>query len=524
MSYFETMKDLFLWLEKSYGNKEAIVDFPVGKRWSFRDLGNYSRSVCANYSKDVGIKKGDTVGWLSLSPSTDILALSFGARKMGAVPVAMNARASLDVIAWMINNVQLKTLAYSGECVETVKRLREIGISGVREYIALQVRGGFTDEVMIEEIYEKYKAADEPNVDITEDDICLICHTSGTTGTPKPVFYKEGAWSWTMMNYPYVFSLYFDDTLMVSTSPGFVGWAHSTCGSLRAAAKQCCVRFVPEMYLRAITEEKVTHGHISPTLVRMLFNEYKKQPEAFNLDSLRVLLISGEPMTQDIVDMLKQMFPRMLRISALGATEGMTIHTGAPSAYLNGHWDTVGKPMPGVTAELRDTETGETISESNKRGELYAKGPGLASGVWNDPNATAKNFPDGWLRTGDILYRDEQGYYYVSGRGDHMFKSGGIKVYSEEVEGNLKKHPSVLDAVVVPIGHETFGFVPFAHVRNQRPLTVKEMEEWWKAQGLAGYSRPKAWRFWGEEVFPKLGSDKVDRKKLKEMAVGDEKG
>ena len=70
----------------------------------------------------------------------------------------------------------------------------------------------------------------------------------------------------------------------------------------------------------------------------------------------------------------------------------------------------------------------------------------MAAGVWNDPELTARNFPDGWLRTGDLLYRDEKGYYFFAGRSDHMFKSGGVKVYAEEVEANLKTHPEVLDA------------------------------------------------------------------------------
>jgi acyl-coenzyme A synthetase/AMP-(fatty) acid ligase len=512
----QTMKEMLIWLEKCYGDKEAIVDHPEGRRWTYAELGDYSRRICASYRTDAGVKKGDRVGWLSLTASTDVLALSFGARKIGAIPVIMNSRASIELLAWMINNAGLKTLAYSNECLDTVRKVRETGIPSVREYIALEERGNFPGEVTIDEIYEKYRGADEPLVDITEGDACFICYTSGTTSRPKPILHKEGEWAWTIMTYAYQFSLHFDNVFMTSASPSFVGWAHMTGGTLRAAGKQVCSRFRPFTYLKGITDEKATHGQLTPTLVRMLYAEYKKSPEQFKLDSFRISMVSGEPVTEDVIAMVGEMFPNMQRLSGVGATEAISLFTAVPSAYLGAHWGTVGKPLPAMTVELRDPETGKLVTESDKAGEMYVKGPGVAAGVWNDPELTAKNFPDGWWKTGDLLYRDVAGYYYLTGRSDHMFKSGGIKIFSEEVEGNLKRHPAVLDAVVVPTPHETFGFVPYAHVRNSEPLTKRDMETWWAEQGFAGYNRPRKWKFWGQDEFPMIGFQKVDRKKLKE--------
>jgi long-chain acyl-CoA synthetase len=519
MQGFQTVKEMFLWLEKSFGSKEAIVDYPGGKRWTFRELNDYSRRICASYKREGSVKRGDRITWLSLTPTTDVIALSFGARKMGAIPVIVNARASLESVAWMINNVEAKTLAYSGDCADILRKVREIGIPSVREYIALEDRVGFPGEIGIQEIYERYKSANEPGIRIREDDDCFISYTSGTTGRPKPVLHKEGEWLWTSMIVAYQFGLYYDDVFLNAMAPGFVGWAHSTCGSLRAGARQCCMRFVPATYLKALTDEMPTHGILSPTLVRMLYRDYGGQTEKFRLDSLRHVLVSGEPVTEDVITMIKEMFPNLVRMSSVGATEGISMTTGPHSSYLQGHWDTVGKPVPGMIAELRDLETGEIITEPNKPGELYVKGPGLTSGIWNDPETTEKNFPGGWWKTGDLLFMDKDGYYYYSGRSDYMFKSGGIKVYSIEVETNLKKHPTVLDAVVVPFPDETFGFVPFAHVRNKGPLTAKEMESWWLQQGFARFNRPREWRFWGEEEFPMITPAKIDRKKLLQMAT-----
>jgi acyl-coenzyme A synthetase/AMP-(fatty) acid ligase len=518
MQAFLTQKEILLWLEKCFGNKEAIVDYPGGKRWTFGDLGDYSRRICASYKRDGLVGRGDRVSWLSLTPTTDIIALSFGARKMGAIPVIINARASLESVAWMINHVEVKSLAYSEECVDLIRRVREIGIPSVREYIALKERGGFPGEFTIDEIYDRYKAADEPGVQITEDDDCLVCYTSGTTGRPKPVLHKEGEWSWTSMMMAYQCGLYFDDAILNAMAPGFMGWAHVTCSALRVAAKQCCLRFEPSIYLQVVNDEKPTHGLISPTLVRMLYRDYRERHKKLSLDSLCIALVSGEPVTEDVIAMIKEMFPNLVRMSSIGATEAISMTTGPRNAYLREHWDTVGKPVPGMIAELRDTETGEAITEPDRPGELYVRGPGVASGIWNDPEATEKNFPGGWWKTGDLLFMDKNGYYYFAGRSDYMFKSGNIKVYSVEVEMNLKKHPAVLDAVVVPVPHETFGLVPFAHIRNREPLTAGEMESWWLGQGFARYNRPRKWRFWGEEEFPMITPIKIDRKKLFEMA------
>ena len=518
MQAFQTHKEILVWLEKCFGNKEAIVDYPGGKRWTFRDLNDYSRRICASYKRDGSIEKGDRISWLSLTPATDIIALSFGSRKMGAIPVIMNARAGVESIAWMINNVEAKSLAYSRECMDIVRRVREIGIPSVREYIALEERGGFPGELTIDEIYDQYKSADEPGVQITEDDNCFVCYTSGTTGRPKPVLHKEEEWSWTNMIVVYQFGLYFDDVFINSAAPGFMGWAHVTCGSLRAAAKQCCARFAPLPYLKVLTDEKPTHGILSPTLVRMLYRDYKEHRKEFSLDSLHIVLVTGEPVTEDVIAMINEMFPNVARMSGLGATEAIGMTTGPHNAYLSEHLDTVGKPVPGMVAELRDIETGKIITEPDRPGELYVKGPGVTSGIWNDPEATGKNFPGGWWKTGDVLHTDRNGYYYFSGRTDSMFKSGGIKVYSEEVETNLKKHPAILDAVVVPVAHGTFGFVPFAHIRNKEPLTARDMECWWLEQGFAGFNRPRRWSFWGEKEFPMISPIKIDRKKLQLMA------
>lgn len=514
----ETLKDVLLWLETQFGDKEAIADCPDGKRWTFRDLNDFSRRACAGYASDGGVRKGDRVGWLSLAPRADLVALGLGARKLGAVPVIMNARAGAERLAWMIDNVELKALAYTADCAELLEQVREIGIPSVRQYIPLDAPAGIPGEKALDDLYEEFRSAPEPEVEIGPGDLCLLAYTSGTTGRPKPVMHEEAEWSWTSLMMAYVLGLYFDDVCLVAMPPSFIGWAHVTCASLRVAARQCCFRFDPTTFPGIVSQEQATHALLTPTLIRMLHAEYRRRPEAFGTESLRASVIGGEPITADVDSMAEEMFPNLVRIAALGATEAIMLHSGLHSRYLAEHPGTVGKPLPGVTAELRDDETGEVVAEPGRRGILYVKGPGVAAGIWNDPETTASNFPDGWWRTGDLFSRDEAGYYTFAGRSDHMFKSGAIKIYAEEVEETLKRHPAVLDAVVVPVPDPTFGLVPFAHVRSSEPLTADAVEEWWRGQAFERYSRPRHWRFWEQEPFPMVTLAKIDRRKLAEEA------
>ncbi|MBI2820551.1 MAG: acyl--CoA ligase [Acidobacteria bacterium] len=518
MATTETQKEMFLWLEKHFGGKEGVVDYPSGRRWSYRAFNDYSRRICASYKKDGGIQKGDRISWLAHKSSADILALSFGARKMGALPVIMNSRAGVQGIAWMINNVEARSLAYSSELVDAVKKVYEVGIPCVREFIALGERAGLPGERTIDEIYAQYEGAEEPEVEIAGTDDCLIAYTSGTTANAKPVVHKENNLAWTLMQLVYYFGVYSEDVWVVTAPPAFMGWAYMSFPCLRAAGKVCCVEFDPFTYLKAISDERGTHALLQPTVIRMLYPEYKKNPEEFKLDSLRIVCAAGEPVTEDVVAMLKEMFPNAQRLGGLGATEAVCFHTGHNSLYLSQHWDTLGIPLPGVSAELRDAETGKVITDPDMVGELYVKGPGVADRIWNNPELTEKSFPGGWWKTGDLFRTSETGHYYIAGRADYMFKSGGIKVYPEEVEENLKKHPDILDAVVFAIPHEVFGFVPMACIRNKKPLTPEGMEEWWLSQQFARYNRPRKWEFWGEKEFPKTASQKVDRRRLRDRA------
>lgn len=510
-------KELLLWAEAGYGVKEAIVDVDRGVRWTYADLNRASRSICAAYAT-AGVVKDDRIGWLAMAPGADVTALSFGARKLGAIPVVMNARASVERLAWMINNIQMKALSYTAETAELLTRLLEFGIPTVQQFIAVDEPID-PSHASLKSIYADHADAVEPDVDISPDDIALIIYTSGSTGRPKPIMHSEGVYLEIGMNMAYAWALTHEDRFLSITPPHFAGWVGATYTAIRAAATQVCMRFEPDGAARAIREEQCTHTVLTPTMVRIFRDAHLRDPSIFAGNNVRAGMLGGEVITPDVLEAVYSMFPKFKLMGSLGATEAAIAHTGVGNPRLDtDDGRLVGRPMPGVFIELRDQETGAVIEGANQPGELFVKGP-IAKGVWGDPQATAENFPEGWWRSKDVLIRDEDGYLYFVGRADNIFKSGGIKVSCEDVEGVLKAHPLVLDAVVVPIPDSRLGSVAHAFIRHRPGLESDALSAWWRERPDAEpYARPRHWTMMGEEPFPMVTAVKVDRHGLRQRA------
>ncbi|MFF2324428.1 MULTISPECIES: class I adenylate-forming enzyme family protein [unclassified Streptomyces] len=515
-----TFKELLLWAESGYGDKEAVVDLDRGVRWTYADLNSRARSVAAGLS-DAGLVKGDRIAWLAMAPGSDLAALTLGAKKAGLVLTVMNGRASVERLAWMITNVGARLLAYTAETAELLDRVRAAGIPTVERFLALD-EPVQPEHLNMDAVYGQYGDAGEPAVDVQPDDISHVIYTSGSSGPPKPVMFTEQNWLESQRNMAYAWSVFHEDHFLNYFPPHFAAWLSVQTTSVIGAASQVCMRFDPLRVAAALTEEQCTHLITTPTMVRMLRELYTRDPGTFAGNRMRVGMLGGETITQDVLDAVGEMFPSLQLMGSFGATEsgGAMMHTGLGNERVR-HDDgrLVGKPMPGITAELRDPDSGELIAGPDRPGELYVRGP-IASGIWGDEELTTRNFPDGWWRSGDLLVRDKDGYFSFAGRGDNVFKSGAIKISTEDVETVLKAHPQVLDAVVVAVPDDRFGSVPHAFVRHRGELGDRQLVQWWSERADAdAFARPRHWTLMGEEPFPMVTTAKVDRFGLRQRAV-----
>ncbi len=177
-----------------------------------------------------------------------------------------------------------------------------------------------------------------------------------------------------------------------------------------------------------------------------------------------------------------------------------------------------GKPYPHVDVALRDPETGALL-EGAATGELVVRGPNVFAGYWRNPEATAAAFADGWLLTGDVAERDEEGFYRIAGRIKDMVISGGENVYPAEIEDVLHDHAAVLEAAVVGVPDERWGeaCAAFVVLREGVSATEHELRDHC-GERLARFKVPKSFAF--VDALPRSSMGKVLKDELASRRAG----
>jgi long-chain acyl-CoA synthetase len=183
---------------------------------------------------------------------------------------------------------------------------------------------------------------------------------------------------------------------------------------------------------------------------------------AFDLSRVRLAAYGGAPMDPETIRALERLLPGVELHNCYGLTECSSLATVLPSSAVLSRADSVGLPVPGTEAEVRD-ETGARLPR-DAAGELHLRGPNVVQGYWGAPEKTRAAIQEGWLRTGDVARIDEQGFVYVLDRVKDMINRGGEKIYGLEVENALYAFSGVAEAAVVGVPHEVFGEVPVAFV------------------------------------------------------------
>jgi acyl-coenzyme A synthetase/AMP-(fatty) acid ligase len=264
----------------------------------------------------------------------------------------------------------------------------------------------------------------------------------------------------------------------------------------------------PGPVLDAIAEYRPTIFLSVPTFYSALMEHVRETGRASDLSSLRFAVSSGEALPLTLLDRWHDMFGLDI-VETLGSTD-------AGAQYLSNYAGAVkagsaGKLLPTFEARLIDDDGGDV--PDGETGTLLLKSEGSAPLYWNDPEQSARTFVGGWLNTGDLLRRDEDGYYWFSGRSDDVFKVRGMWVAPVEVENELLTHPAVLECAVVD-AKDARGLVVVKAVVVARPGhegsdALGEELGRHLAGSVAPYKVPAAWEF--RDVLPRTATGKVQR-------------
>jgi long-chain acyl-CoA synthetase len=345
----------------------------------------------------------------------------------------------------------------------------------------------------------------------------MIGYTSGTSGTPKGALTTHNNLVLTALLNNFDYDLSERDRIMVTTP-----FAHRTAiarlyNTLTLGATLVIMpRFDAAETLATIVRERITVAGLVPTVARMLLDAIDGDASAYA--NLRMMISVGEAFPIEMKQRLFATLPNIKLSSALAMTEVFGAAVLKSEDQIS-HAGAAGRPVPGVEVMLAD-DAGANVP-TGEIGEILVRSgvPGaelMMRGYWNRPKETAEAFHDGWLLTGDMGRFDAEGYLYVVDRKKDMILSGGLNIYSKEVEKAIIAHPSVADVAVVGTADPAFGeaVVAFIELKKGANATQDEIVEHCKTL-IASYKKPKYVFFDG---FPKNAQGKALKTALRVMA------
>ena len=437
--------------------------------WTYRDFSDAIRYGAARLrAAGVGI---DDLVYVVANPDRLALTATFAAMRIGATPALVNPRLTSEEVSTLVD--------ITGKAAAAV------------------VGGGYADRVaalgvpvLDEELLEPTDADDAPAVREGRD--ALVLFTSGTTGLPKPV---PVPWSTlTERLAPYADPAATQMRLLCVPTHhvgGLIGGLVCFVGGHSVVIQP---RFDPAEWLRLMAEHRVQLTFMVPTMLARVIDH----PDfaATDLSSLELITFGASPMPGDLLERLTDELPHVIFINTFGQTEtlgGITV-TAPEDAHHPVHRESVGRLIPGVTVKVVEPGTDDEVNPGDV-GELLVH--------------SGQNVTDGWLRTGDLVRIDSDGYLYPSGRLSDTINRGGEKFGSIEVETALRAHPLVTDCAVAGIPDPEMNERVGAIVVTAAPVSAIELQQWC-AERIAKYKTPELVVF-ADEV-PLTDMNKVDRK------------
>jgi long-chain acyl-CoA synthetase len=429
-----------------------------------------------------GFRPGDRLAILAYN-SPDWLIALFATASIGGIAVGLNGWWTGEEIEYGLADSGSRYLVVDERLYPRVEKLARTLPSLERVfYIGEHAPRG---TVPIRELLTPANAM--PTEPIAEDDPFVILYTSGTTGRPKGCITTHRGTVTQVLGV--VFSSVVGQMLGTAnpmpssgaqissllTSPLFhVGGIHSSvCTAMTAGAKLVFPvgKFDPEQAMRLIEQEKVTIWGAIPTMLhRVVHHPRAKQ---YDLSSLRAISFGGAPTAPETIDKAREVLPvEPSFANAYGLTETHGVATLNGGKDLLGRKTSIGRPIPVLEMKIVD-EAGQELPDG-KLGELVIYGPTVTPGYWNRPEATAETVRQGWLHSGDLGYRDREGFYFVVDRAKDMILRGGENVYCVEIENCLADHPEIDEAAVVGVPDLELGERVKAIVRRRPGSTLSE--------------------------------------------------
>ncbi|MDC0033279.1 acyl--CoA ligase [Alphaproteobacteria bacterium] len=468
-------------------NKDAPVEIAYGALDAA--CNGVARALIAR-----GLSVGDRIGILGLNRH-EYIAIMFGAMRAGIVPVPINIKLPATSVADIAHDAGIKLMfmavAERPLCPKHIPTVN-FDVAGEEGYEAFLNPG----------LFAPYEPSD--------DDVAFQIYTSGSTGRPKGVLLSHKAHIWVSHSLAENRRIQSDHSLLVAAPFYHKNALNIIKSGLCAGATIVMLpKFDARLYIRAAARYRVKALSGVPTMYALMLQE-QELLAAVDLSSVGLLTLGSAPTSDALYDALTVAFPLAEVRLSFGITESSPVMFGP-------HPDGIKAPRNSIGWALPDTEIILEGGESPDQGMLIVRTPGMMLGYHNMPEETARRLKDGWFDTGDILRRDEDGWYYFVGRIDDMFVSGGNNIYPGEIESVLERHPGIYQAIVVAAPHSLKDLVPYAFVVPKPDTKLsEELIKQFTLEHLPPSHHPRRVIFLA--ALPLAGTNKIDRRVLEAEA------
>ncbi len=457
----------------------------------------------------LGLEPGDKVA-VQLPNIPQFLFTYFGILKAGLVMVPLNPLLRSPEIAYHLSDSDSRLLVtFEMFAEEAFRGAQEAG--GVPTYV-VNLPGNDERPDGTEHYDLMYFAEDTRELHPTNaDDTAVLLYTSGTTGQPKGA---ELTHFQLYMNCTVAGDLFGfeDDDIGVAVLPLFHVFGLSSVLNV-------CVRYggtlvlVPRFEMEPVVEAIERHrATIFSGVPTMYFALLEMDTSGRDLSSLRVGVSGGAAIPGEVIRAFEDKFPGVVILEGYGLSESASTTTFNVSAERRKVLS-IGKPIWGVDVRVVDEDDKELPPGEENIGEIVIRGHNIMKGYYKKPEATAEAFRNGWFHTGDLAYRDEDGYLFIVDRKKDLVIRGGYNVYPREVEEVLYAHPAVAEAAVVGRPDDRLGeeVVAFVSLKPGSSATEEELVGWCKER-LAAYKYPRAITF--ADDLPKGPTGKILKREL----------
>lgn len=471
---------------------------------TYRQLDERTERIAENLAR-FKIRLGEKVA-LFLPNMPEFLFAFFGTLKLGAVAVPINTQLKGEEAAYILQNSESRVLITTPTLYSVIAPKRS-GLPMLEQIFLVGERAG---EGRV--FSSLYVAGGSPlQIDLRPNDPAALIYTSGTTGSPKGVILTHRNYLSNVAQFVRPTQMTEQDRFLCILPLFHVnGQVVTTLGPLFVGGSMVLMeRFSPKEFFLILERFRATVFSGVPTIYAILL--HAEETKAHDLSSLRFCICGAAPMPVELFEKFEEKFHAFI-LEGYGLSEGTCVSSVNPLGGLR-KIGSIGLPLPDQEmAVMNDRDEEAPVGEV---GEIVVRGENVMAGYFKNAAATEEALRGGRLHTGDLGYRDKEGFFFIVGRKKEMILRGGENIYPKEIEERLYRHPDVLEAAVVGLPDPVWGeeVAAFIIPKPDASSTAETIIAYCR-ENLARFKCPKEVIFM--DAFPKTATGKIQKGKLRE--------